>query len=335
LKKEIKIGLTVIIGIVLLYVCVTWVKSLHLFAVNRSQVQIRFDDLAGLKEGDPVAVFGYPCGNVERIELSRTGAIVTVSIDNKVQLYSDATADIRVKELMGSKQVWIVPGNASELLGDKIIKGSTSLDFASAMSKAGEFMARFEAHEIDSFLRNISSVAAVVARLGDEMDSVDTGVLFSNMESASGSLRQILDDAEKRGLVASLDQTLSQVDGLAQQAGNTMKNVDSLTRRLQNSTLPVTESALTQVNRMLVDSEAMVNDLQGLIKQLKDPNTVAGKLLQDPEMYRQLDETLDNLNLTLEHIRTKKIFVTMTLSKQQKVFSEEPVEVNGQKVKKP
>jgi hypothetical protein len=41
------------------------------------------------------------------------------------------------------------------------------------------------------------------------------------------------------------------------------------------------------------------------------------------------------LNLTLEHIRTKKIFVTMTLSKQQKVFSEEPVEVNGQKVKKP
>ena len=33
-KKEVKIGLTIITGVILLYLSLTWVKSIHLFAIE-------------------------------------------------------------------------------------------------------------------------------------------------------------------------------------------------------------------------------------------------------------------------------------------------------------
>jgi ABC-type transporter Mla subunit MlaD len=332
LKKEIKIGLTIIGGIVLLYLSVAWVKGLHLFSANRDSATILFKDLAGLKEGDPVAVFGYPCGNVEEINITGDGAKVEISFEKNVQLKIDASAEIRVKELMGSKQISLEPGHASEPLGDRSIIGTTSLDFSAAMSKAGEFMERFDAAQVDSLVTNINKAASAFARMGEQMDSLDTRHLVNDISSSAASLSRILTDVERRKMVDQIDRSLGKVDQLAAKAEKTMGNVDELTAHLTNKTLPNADEMLGKVNKMLDDTEGMVNDLKAILEQMQDKNTIAGQILYDPGMAKQLDQTLDNLNLTLDHIRTKKIYVTMTLSKGQKVFSEEPIEVNGEKV---
>ena len=119
---------------------------------------------------------------------------------------------------------------------------------------------------------------------------------------------------------------------LADRAEKTMVSVDALTAHLQETTLPSADEMLVKVNKLLDDTEGMVTDLKAILQQLQDRNTVAGQMLYDPEMAKQLDKTLDNLNVTLDHIRTKKIYVTMTLTKPQRVFSEEPVEIDGVKV---
>lgn len=311
-------------GLLLLYLGLTWIKSMHLFAANRNVYKIRFADVSGLKEGDPVTVFGYHSGNVEHIGLDGVSAIVTINLDRSIEVKADAVAEIRVKELMGGKQVALTPGKVSEPFpAHAFMPGTTSLDFSSAFAKAGEFMDRFDAEEIDTLLRNINRVASSFARLSDEIDSLDTGTIASDVSASAKSLNHLLTSVEQRRMVEKLDESLGKVNQLATRAEETMVSVNKLADRLGEKTLPNAEELIGKVNKMLDDTEGMVKDLKGLLVQMKDKNTIVGQLFYDPAFSQQVDKTLDNLNVTLDHIRTKKIYVTMTLSKGQRLFKED------------
>jgi hypothetical protein len=82
---------------------------------------------------------------------------------------------------------------------------------------------------------------------------------------------------------------------------------------------------MAQVGSALDSVEGMMGDFRKILTSLKGDETAAGKFINDPEFAQQLQETVENLDKTLTHIRTKKIFVTMTLSKKQRLFDEEPV----------
>lgn len=323
MKKEIKIGLTIIAGILMIYVILTWVKSMHLFAASRNNYTLRFDDVTGLKEGDPVNVFGYPSGNVESISLDQTGAIVRINLNQDIEVRSDATAEIRVKELMGGKMIELTPGQAGKKVGaDDAIKGRISLDFSSAFAKAGEFLDLFDPQQIDDLMDDISTVADAFARFSKEIDSMDTGGMLHNVESSMQSLDNILSSVEQRRLVEDLDASLANVNQLAGKAETTLDAVTSLTNKVSDKTLPEMDKLVAQALKMLTESEDMITTLRDLMKQMQNQSTVAGKFLYDPEFANEMDHTIDNLNTTLDHIRTKKIYVVLSLGKKQKKFEE-------------
>lgn len=327
MKKEVKIGLTIVSSVVLLYLVVTWVKSVHFFAVSNSGYAIRFADVSGLKEGDPVTVFGYPSGNVESIEIDGSGALVHVVLSEDIAVQTDASALLKVKELMGGKAIELRPGQSGrKLAAGQTIPGTTSLDFSSAFAKTGEFLDRFDTGRIDSMMGDVERLLNTFSRIGDELDTLDTQGMVRDLRSSAGSLNRILGDVEQRKLVASIDESLGKVDHLATKAEQSLDAITRLTDQVSDRTLPKADSLMDQVNRLLGDSEGMIDDVKKLLKQVQDRSTLAGQLLYDPAFAQQVDGTLKNLDKTLDHIRTKKIYVTMTLSKGQKVFSEEPVD---------
>ena len=319
----------------MLYLAATWVKHTHLFAVSNSTYQISFQDVTGLKEGDPVTVFGYPSGNVEEIHIDGGGAIVTVNLSEDVAVQTDAQAQLRVKEIMGGKLIELMPGQSGRKIGtDAKIPGSTTLDFSSAFAKAGEFMEKFDINQIDTMMQDISKLVKTFSKVADELDTVDTQGMVKDLRESATSLNHILADVEKRKLVASIDNSLSKVDQLTSKAEESLNSITKLTDQISDKTLPNADSLMNQVSGMLGDSEGMIQDMSDLLKQLKNRETFAGQMLYDPAFADQIDHSLKTLDKTLDHIRTKKIYVTMTLSKGQKVFTEEPIEIEGEKVKK-
>jgi phospholipid/cholesterol/gamma-HCH transport system substrate-binding protein len=325
MKKEVKIGLTIVAGIVLLYLALTWIKSTQLFAVSRSGYDILFQDVSGLKEGDQVTVFGYPSGNVESIKIEGNGARVHVTLSEDIAVQTDASAILKVKEIMGGKTIEITPGHSGRKLSpEQAIPGSTSLDFSSAFAKTGEFLDKFDVNDIDSLMTDITKLVRTFSKMSEELDTLDTHGMVKDLRESASSLNHILADVERRKLVASIDESLSKVDHLAEQAESSLTSITKLTDHIGDKTLPKADSMMAKVNDMLGDSEGMIADVKKILKQFQDRSTLAGQLLYDPAFAQQVDGTLKNLDKTLDHIRTKKIFVTMTLSKGQRVFSEEP-----------
>lgn len=322
-KREVKIGLTVIAGVLLLYLVVTWVRSTQLFAASQSTYKVLFQDVSGLKTGDPVTVFGMPSGNVESIQLENQGAVVTITLDEGISVRNDAAAEIRVKELMGGKLIALTPGVAVGTWDRaKAINGTTTLDFSSAFAKAGEFMERFDMDQIDSLVANINKIASSFASVAEEIDSMDTGALLDDINQSADRLNSILGKVEQREIVKKIDNSLVKIDHLAENADRTLNSFGNLADKVSDRTLPAVDSVLAQIDDMLDEAEDMVVVLKDLMNQMQDQRTVAGKLLYDPQLAEDLDFTMDNLNQTLDHLRTKKIHVRMSLSKKPRLFEE-------------
>ena len=77
--------------------------------------EMLFNDVSGLKLGDPVRVFGIKKGKVVNLEIQKEGVLVTGWIEKDIILKKDAVASIQdVAMISGTKTIVINPGVSGE-----------------------------------------------------------------------------------------------------------------------------------------------------------------------------------------------------------------------------
>lgn len=310
MKREIKVGLTVLGAILLLYFSVAWVKQMHLFAPSEYGYQLHFENVNGLLEGDPVNVRGFPAGRVHRIIPLADKVLVEVTVDQRIPLYQDARAEIQVKELMGGKQVSIMPGRRTPALqeGDTL-QGFTSLDFSSSFSQVGQVVDRMEEVDLQPLLQKADSIADFVSAIATELDPVALGQLVHSLNRSAGRLERMLQTAEERQLVQRVDQSLTQLNALGAQAQTLLTRVDSLSDQIKLGPLAQVDSLLSGAGETLQQANQLIGQVQQVMEDLNSDEALAGKMLRDPAFARKVDSTLVHLTQTLEMIQSRKIIV--------------------------
>ena len=310
-------------GMIILYLFIAWAKSIHFFAVSRLPYQISFHNVSGLMEDDPVNVFGHPSGNVTEIELTRTGAIVSISLDDEIQLFQDAQAEIRIKELMGGKMIEIFPGQSGTVLASgSTFSGSTSMDFSTAFSKFGTLMENLDMQQMDSMVANLNQITGALAGISSQFNQEDMKTMFSQLNASAKSLNNILHEVESRGLVGKVDGAVDKLDRLSNGANGAMNSFNNIATHIESKTLPQSDSLLQQLSGFLTQTESTLEEAKNMVAELKTGNSAAGKALFDPEFALKIDHAVDNLNKTLDHIRTNKLHVAMSLSHKNKEYRE-------------
>ena len=146
--------------------------------------------------------------------------------------------------------------------------------------------------------------------------------MFSQLGETADALNRILKDVEQRKLIVKMDSAMASVTDLSQKADSTMNTFNDIAGHIEDKTLPKSDSLLTSLVGMLDQTEVMLTSVEDMLAKMKDENTAAGKMLYDDTFAETIDSTLNNLNKTLEHVRNKKLHVTMSLSGKQKKFEE-------------
>lgn len=103
------VGATVIVALVIAVAGVLWLGNYRL-GRTRNVVGAVFEDGSGVKEGDPVTVYGVNKGKVQKIVLDKGKVRLELLIDSDVILHRDAQALILDAGLMGEKRVEVRPG---------------------------------------------------------------------------------------------------------------------------------------------------------------------------------------------------------------------------------
>ena len=88
-SKEIKIALAAIVGIVVLFFGLQYLKGMTIFSTNNKYF-VKFKDVSGLTTSIPIYANGYRVGVVEGIEFNykdRGNIIARIGIDNQLEVW--------------------------------------------------------------------------------------------------------------------------------------------------------------------------------------------------------------------------------------------------------
>ena len=258
LTKEIKIALVAIVGILVMYFGINFLKGMNLFSTNNAYY-MTFDDIQGLGASTPIYADGYKVGIVDGLEYDykENGPIkVKVDINKDLRIPQGSKAEI-VKDLMGNLQVNLLLANnpRERVEPGGIIPGAVN---GGMMDKA-------------------ANLVPVVEKMLPKLDSILTSVnaLLADPALAAVSTREL------NTLMAGLNK---QVPGMVRKANGVLDNTNRLTANL--ASLDV-QGTLNKVNQTLESAHQFTEKLNSNQGSL-------GLLMNDTKLYDNLTSTMSH-----------------------------------------
>ncbi len=242
-------------------------------------VQAQFADAAGLKIDNQVRVAGIKVGVVSDVQLAGDRVIVSMEIDNGIEVPADATAEIKLATLLGTKFVELVGRGTSELLeeGDVIPLERTKVPYE-IYQAANQGTAVLEG--LDGGLLNDLLVELTV--LTEEAQD-EVGIALEGLNALGTDLSERDED------LAALLQGADDLTGLlSEQGDNLIGLIES-----SNEVLSSLASQREELQSLLEVTKSMAKDLADLVKDHH------GEL---DSIFRRLHKALVVLDKNVEHL---------------------------------
>ena len=295
MKKNFLIGLTVIVGIALLYWGIEYLKGVNLFKPANYYYAV-FDRVDGLNIAAPVTVNGFQVGQVRDIEYNyATNKIqVELNLDKEFKVPEGSVVS-SASELLGGGKLELILGHSRNYLkvGDKIPTERKS----GLMDKVGtDVMPQVTAMlpKLDSILGSVNTVLANPA-LNRSVSRLDDITL--QLDASAQQLKTLM-----ATLNNSVPGVLGNVNGVATEMKSTVGNLTDLSGSLKDLPLQATVDNLNQT----------VNNLKQLTSKLNDNNSSLGLLLNDKQLYNNANQAIANLEALLADIKQNpKKYITI------------------------
>ncbi len=257
---QLKVGLVVIIGIVLLIVLIVNAANSP-WSVSGELLQVNFNNAGDLRVGAKVQLAGVQVGKVTSVELNQDGTRVEVQMrvkDAFQRLRQGCQVKVGIIGFVGEAYIHLTNGpvgNPNLKPVDLPLTGKDSIDL-SELATRGDYIVR----QGTQFLESANQL------LGANQENISTGIV--EMKALIEQTNRALTD-----IVEVVDATAQNLNRIAQEndfrLGQTYKRFDRLMDRLESDALLIS-SQIGDINRTvleLVDRnsspvEQMVTDLQ-------------------------------------------------------------------------
>ena len=266
--KEVKIALTAIVGIVVLFYGLQFLKGLNVFSTDITYY-VAFDDVSGLSPSSPVYAHGYRVGVVKSLnyDYNPQGKIVAELDLNKnmrvprgshAELASDLLGNIKINLVLSEDPINMI-GHGDTIPGEMEMGMMTKV---SKMLPAIEHMMP----KLDSIITSLNTLLADPALRNT----------LHNVEGMTGNLNAT--SAELKSLSASLNR---EVPDMMNKANGVLDNTQQLTGNL--AAIDV-EGMAAKVNQTLANVEQMT-------QKLNSNEGTLGLLMRDATLYNNLSST--------------------------------------------
>ena len=269
--KEIRIALVAIVGILVMYFGINFLKGINLFSTNNAYY-MTFDDIQGLGASTPIYADGYKVGTVDKVDYDYSGngpIKVKADINKDLRIPAGSMAEIE-KDIMGNLQVNLLLANnpRERIEPGSVIPGTVN---AGMMGKAAQLVPVVEKMlpKLDSILTNVNALLADPA-IAASLHHVET--ITNNLTVPTRELNTLMAGLNK------------QVPGMIRKANGVLDNTNRLTANLADLDV---QGTLNRVN-------ATLEGAQKFTDQLNSGKGSLGLLMNDTKLY-------DNMTSTMSH----------------------------------
>ena len=276
LTNEVKIALVAVVGIVLLFFGLQYLKGLRLFSTD-DYYYARFSDVTGMTASSPIYANGYKVGVVESINYDYSNPqniVATITVDNKLNIPKGTVAEIS-SDLLGNVRLELKLGpNPVEVLqkGDTIVGAIQQ----GVMGKAADMVPQIEQMlpKLDSILASVNALLASPA-ISNSLQNIET--ITSNLSTTTAQLHQL-----SASLNGQLPQMLTKADGI-------LANTQGFTKQLEDVNIAATMTKLDQT----------MTNLKLMTDALNSKDGTLGLLMHDPQLYNNLNSTMSDADKLL------------------------------------
>lgn len=283
-KLELSVGITSIIGILLLILGSLWGKDVG-FAARQRQLVFEFRDSGGLRPGDPVTVNGVKKGQVLDVALEGTRVLVTAGIAPDAVLYADLQARVGMVDLMGAHKLALFPGTSGRPLAagtrDAPIPGTGVAGIGEMLADAYSLKPR-----VDTLLVSLQ-LAVDELRLLLDRDNVRRP-LYRSLEELvilTGELRELL------------QQTRPQM----QQSFAHLARFSQTLDRFWNENDMALQTNVRRITRITAQLDTISSALQLIAEKFDRREGTLARLVYEDEIYERLLRSVSGVDsLTLD-----------------------------------
>lgn len=278
MRKEFKIGLAGIAALLILFFGINYLKGINMFK-SESYYHVDYTDVNGLALSSPVYANGFKVGIVRDIQynLNKPGH-VTVGIDmddaikipvgSKAELVTEMLGTVKMNLIMNYNETRMVnPGDTIEGFANTGIMGKAEKEILPQVEKMMP--------KLDSILTSLNALLSSPA-LGNTLNNVEK--ITASLNTTSHHIESIVrnDIPKLTGNVTALTEDLKVISG-------NLKNIDY-------------EETFRKIDNTL-------NNVYALTEKLTRKDNTIGLLLNDPELYNNLNATSANAASLLKDLQ--------------------------------
>ncbi|NLW29822.1 MAG: MCE family protein [Fibrobacter sp.] len=190
--SSLRISIVITLALVILFMAIFFAGNIRDLFTSQFRLFAFLPDVQGLRNGAPVWLYGVEIGKVQNIEINDRGALISVSINKKLQdiIKKDATMQIMTMGILGDKFVKIFPGLHSSISvnsGDTL-RGKSSISFEELTSNAFTTMLSLDTaiNKLSYLIVQINKNEGSISKLINEPE------LYNNLVSASDKLNYLI-----------------------------------------------------------------------------------------------------------------------------------------------
>jgi phospholipid/cholesterol/gamma-HCH transport system substrate-binding protein len=292
-RLELKVGLFVAVGLVLLAVLVLEFSQSSFFARPHYEIQLHARSVNGLKMKSQVLMAGFPVGSISQISLSPDGkeAIITLQIYKKFVIHDDARFVIETTSLLGDVYVSIVP-TANK--GAKYPEGKPPQ--AEEPFNYGEL-----ARQITSFVPRITEAATNLnGAIADMRRDLLTQRTLTNLAVAMENLRSVTEHASIA--VDNLNEVIETNQPALNQSGSNLVVFTERIRGVADQLKGLVETNSPGINAAVKNIESSTEVLKSVLDDVQAGKGLAGKLVKDEELATNVAQIASNLSITTSNL---------------------------------
>jgi len=300
LKKEVKIGLLVLLSLAAFVWGFQFMKGSNIF-VPGERYYGTYSQVDGLNEGAPIFYRGFKVGMVQDIKLhpaKRGKFLISFVLTEEFHLPKNTVAQIYSIDLMGSKAIQLIEGDSAvPLVPGDTLSTNTMGDLIHQMGMEvlpiKDKAERLLVH-LDSVLTGISEVFSEQNKSNLDMAILDFTLSMNNFKNMSAKLDGSLGEYGEIGRsfqnIESFTETLN---NQSENLNTTMENLTSLSENLKNSDV---EGLISQLDSTLKMASRTID-------KITSGNGTLGKLINDQSLYLNLTDASANLDRLLADVR--------------------------------
>ncbi|BAU54811.1 MlaD family protein [Mucilaginibacter gotjawali] len=288
ITNETKIGILTVIGITILILGYSFLRGDDVFSGTNKFYAV-YSSVDGLSISKPVLVNGFQIGRISKMKLQPNGStVVELSVDHQYVVPKNTLAKLVSTDLLGSKAIVFVYGNSNLPAQDKDtlradIQGSLAESLQPIQMKAEKLISKLD-----------SSLAAINKILNPNFQkNVDRSFasIANSLQTLEGTTKKI--DNLVGTQTVHINSIMSNTETVTSNLKTSSANLNGITANFEKVSNDVANSNIKQT---LDNANKAMADLQATISKINTNNGTLGMLLNDRQVYDNLQNATNNLN---------------------------------------